>query len=218
MKIQCIIQFVKVMKKKNNFLIVGIFIIIIGIIIGIIPIFIKQNKTKAENKKIDDYIESTSIINTSQSELKSNTNIDTSNINKEEYLLVIEIPKINLRRGVYSLNSKLNSIKYNVQLMKESTMPNLNKSNLVLAAHNGNSKISFFDKLYKLKKDDEVYIYYNGVKYIYKLDKVYDVKKDGDVEVYRDYDKKTLTLITCKRNTKDMQSLFILYLDKSEDY
>lgn len=205
-------------KKKNNFLIVGIFIIIIGIIIGIIPIFIKQNKTKAENKKIDDYIESTSIINTSQSELKINTNIDTSNINKEEYLLVIEIPKINLRRGVYSLNSKLNSIKYNVQLMKESTMPNLNKSNLVLAAHNGNSKISFFDKLYKLKKDDEVYIYYNGVKYIYKLDKVYDVKKDGDVEVYRDYDKETLTLITCKRNTKDMQSLFILYLDKSEDY
>lgn len=205
--------------KKTKLLIFGIIVIIVGIMIGIIPTFLNSNKSNKEIKKIEDYIEKTSIIDESIEKENITEQENKANVNNEEnYLLILEIPKIGLKRGVYSFDSKLNTIEKNVQIMKESSLPNVERGNLVLEAHNGTASISYFRELYKLKKGDSANIYFNGVKYTYILSDIYDVSKDGTVEVNRDINKNTLTLITCKKNTKDRQLVIILYLDSKEEY
>ena len=107
---------------------------------------------------------------------------------------------------------------YNIQIIDKSTMPNVVNGNLVLASHNGASYISFFRNLDKLNINDKIYVYYGGYKYIYSLSKTYDTPKDGNIEVYRDNSKTTITLITCKKNSKDTQVVYIGYLDSKELY
>lgn len=192
------------LKRKTKLIIFGLIIIIIGIIVGIIPLFLKEIKVEKENTKVKEYINNTS----------NKINISPKN----DMLLVLEIPKINLKRVVYNQDSELNTIKKNIEIMKESSLPNIDNGNVILEGHNGDSSISYFNKLDKLSKFDLAYIYYQGTKYIYSIDKIYDVEKDGDVEVVRDKDKNTLTLITCKSNTQDKQLVLIFYLKEKEDY
>ena len=205
--------------KKTKFQLLGITVVIIGIMIGIIPTFLNSNKSNKEIKKMEDYIEKTSIIDESIEKENITEQENKANVNNDEnYLLILEIPKIGLKRGVYSFDSKLNTIEKNVQIMKESSLPNVERGNIVLEAHNGTASISYFRELYKLKKGDSANIYFNGVKYTYILSDIYDVSKDGTVEVNRDINKNTLTLITCKKNTKDRQLVIILYLSSKEKY
>ena len=197
-------------KRKTKLLIFGIIVIIVGIIVGIIPFFKQAEKEKKENTKIEDYISETSYID--------NTNkVDIDN-KEETYLLVLEIEKIGLRKGVYSKESKQNTIEKNVAIMKESSLPNEENGNVVLEAHNGTANISFFNQLHLLEIGDEASIYFEGTKYTYLIENIYDVEKDGSVEVSRDLNKNTLTLITCKKNTEDKQLVIILYLSNKEKY
>ena len=197
-------------KRKTKKLIFGVTLVLIGITIGIIPIFYKENTEKKENTKINDYIKDTS---------KVEKIIENDEKNSEpELLLILEIPKINLKKGVYPLHSSENTIEKNVAIMKESALPTDLNGNVVLEAHNGTAVISYFNQLHKLNIDDQAYIYYQGIKYTYIVSKIYDVKKDGDVEVNRSADKNTLTLITCKKNTNDRQLVVILYLSNKEEY
>lgn len=205
--------------KKTKFQLLGITVVIIGIMIVIIPIFLNINKTNKENSKVEDYIEKTAIINEPIKKENNTEQENKINVNNDEnYLLILEIPKISLKRGVYSFDSKLNTIEKNVQIMKESILPNVECGNLVLEAHNGTASLSYFKELYKLKNGDIANIYFNGTKYTYMVSDIYDVSKDGIVEVYRDENKTTLTLITCKRNTNDRQLVIVFYLEKKENY
>lgn len=192
------------LKRKTKLIIFGLIIIIIGIIVGIIPLFLKEINFEKENTKVKEYI--------------NNTSNKVNDSPKNDMLLVLELPKINLKRVVYNLDSELNTIKKNIEIMKESSLPNIDNGNVILEGHNGDSSISYFNKLDKLSKFDLAYIYYQGTKYIYSVDKIYDVEKDGDVEVVRDKNKNTLTLITCKSNTQDKQLVLIFYLKEKEDY
>ena len=192
------------LKRKTKLIIFGLIIIIIGIIVGIIPLFLKEINLEKENTKVKEYINNTS----------NKINVSPKN----DILLVLEIPKINLKRVVYNLDSELNTIKKNIEIMKESSLPNIDNGNVILEGHNGDSSISYFNKLDKLSEFDLAYIYYQGTKYIYSIDKIYDVEKDGDVEVVRDKDKNTLTLITCKSNTQDKQLVLIFYLKEKQKY
>ena len=88
-------------------------------------------------------------------------------------------------------------------------MPDVKKGNLILAAHRGNSSVSFFDKLYKLDIGDTASVTYNDKVYTYKLVNTYLEEKDGTIAIYRDETKNTLTLITCTRNDKKTQTVFI---------
>lgn len=199
-------------KRKTKILIFGIVVVIMGIMIGIIPIFQQEDKEKKENAKVNNYIEETSKIGNHNIVNKDNNN------NEESYLLILEIPIINLKRGVYQLNSPLNTIEKNVAIMSESSLPSDENGNVVLEAHNGTASISYFNQLHKVEKNDQAYIYYQGIKYIYTVDDIYDVEKDGYVEVNRDISRNTLTLITCKRNTEDRQLVIVLYLSSKEEY
>lgn len=132
---------------------------------------------------------------------------------KDSYIGYLEIPKIKVKRGFLSVNSKYNSVKYNVMLIKGSDMPDVKNGNLILAAHRGNSSVSFFENLYKLNNGDTAKITYNGKVYTYKLVDDYLVPKTGNITISRNADATTLTLITCTRYGNDTQTVFVFELD-----
>ncbi len=123
---------------------------------------------------------------------------------EETYLARIIISKIGLNRPLYSLNSKLNTVDKNIEILKNSDMPDVINGNFILAAHNGYSLISYFHNLHKLQIGDEVNINYNDKKYTYRVSKIYDVIKTGKVAVKRDKNKTTITMITCKDDDKQL--------------
>ena len=132
------------------------------------------------------------------------------NVRSDNYLGIIEIPKINLQKRLYDINSYQNDVNKNIEILDSSDMPNVLGGNLILAAHNGNTSVGYFRNLHKLKLGDEVNISYNDVNYTYEITKIYDVLKTGKVNIKRDKSKTTITLITCLGN--DRQLVVIGYL------
>lgn len=134
------------------------------------------------------------------------------------YIGVLEIPKINIKRGFLNIKDKGNNVNKNLQVIKGSDMPNVKNGNLIIAAHSGNSYISYFKNLHKLSNDDVAYVYFNNIKYTYKVAGKYDAEKNGKVTIHRDNKKNTLTLITCSQTDKTKQIVYILELESEENY
>ena len=133
-------------------------------------------------------------------------------INYDKYYGVLEIPRISLKRGFYNLDSKYNNIEYNVAMVEGSTMPDVVNGNLILMAHSGTAYIAYFEYLYMLNIGDYAYVTYNGVKYKYRFVNSYQVEKNGNGEIIRNYDKTTLTLITCTNDNDSSQTVYIAEL------
>lgn len=95
----------------------------------------------------------------------------------------------------------MNNVNKNIQILKESSYPDVAKGNFILAGHSGNARVSYFRKLDKLNRDDEVSIFYGGSEYKYKVVNIYDIEKTGTANIVRNAEKTTLTLITCRHNT-----------------
>lgn len=207
-------------KRKENkvFLVIGIILILLSICVCAFDIYKNSKKELQEVKLVEDFFEE---------EVVSNEVEEVSNTQKEKtetssptynYIAILEIPSINLKRGIVDHNSWTNNVRYNIQIIEHSQMPDVENSNLILAGHNGTSNVSFFKDLYKLKEDSLIYLYYDGYKYIYKLNNFYDTDKDGKVEIIRNRYKNTITLITCKKGTKDKQVVYIGYLVDKVEY
>ena len=81
---------------------------------------------------------------------------------KDNYIGILEIPKIKLQKGFYDINNKKNNVNKNIQVLKNSTMPSENNSVLAIASHSGNGKKAFFKNLYKLEINDQINIYYQN--------------------------------------------------------
>lgn len=128
----------------------------------------------------------------------------------DDILGKVNIPKIGISNNLYKLNSPLNTVEKNIEVLKSSNMPDVKGGNFILASHNGLSTIAYFHNLNKLEVGDDVYISYNGVDYRYYIDHIYDVMKTGKVEIKRDKSKSTITMITCKG--EDKQLVVIGYL------
>jgi len=131
---------------------------------------------------------------------------------------VLEIPSVLLKTGLVDFKSFRNDVDKGIQIIEGSQFPDVDKGNLILAAHSGTSNISYFKNLYKLKTGAKVYIYYSGIKYEYILDNIYNVKKTGKVKIQRNSNKSTLTLITCTKNNDTEQTIYINYLNSKEKY
>ena len=131
---------------------------------------------------------------------------------RNNYIGKLTIDKIGVDRGFYNINSKYNSINYGIQVHKSSDMPDKDKGNLILLSHSGNSSICIFKKLYKLALDDLVKVTYKNKVYTYKIVNIYQVPKTGTVTIERDFSKTTLTLITCTKDNKGTQTIYICEL------
>lgn len=187
--------------KNNIIFILGLLIVIICIIIIFFSIVKKQKLVAKENKGIEMFFEKQIVNDNELDELEVDDN-NSKNISQNfEYIAVLEIPKINLKRGLVDIDSIYNSIDYNIQILKESTMPNIDNSNLILVAHSGNSNVSFFKNLDKLEILDNVYLYYNNTVYQYEIYDKYEIEKIGSVKINKNINSKTITMITCLDNT-----------------
>lgn len=133
-------------------------------------------------------------------------------IDYSKYLGVLEIPRIGLKRGFYDTDSKYNNIQYNVAVVGGSQLPDIDKGNLILTAHSGDAYISYFAYLWMLGVGDHAYVTYNGRKYDYQIVNIYNIKKTGVAVIRRNLDKTTLTLITCTKDDKFSQTVYILEL------
>ena len=212
------------MQKKNKNIKsqlskVGFFFLIVGILVFIstplrklkgevfeeMRLAIFQQNINEENTTIND-------INTDNLQVTVESNKEAEENDKKtnySYIGELSIPKIKLKRGFVSKNSKYNNIQYNIAIAKEASYPDKERGNFILMAHSGNAYISFFDKLYRLEIGDEATVSYKAKKYKYKLTKVYNQPKTGQVAIYRDPTKKTLTLITCTHNDDYNQTIYI---------
>lgn len=92
------------------------------------------------------------------------------------------------------------------KLLNPLVLPDKENSYVFIAGHNGNSKISYFKNLYKIKLKDEVIITLNGKEYFYEIVDIYDIIKNGKALIKNDY-KNIVVLITCKGYNK--QTIFI---------
>lgn len=193
-------------EKRNKLIIIGILLLLIGVVFVATSFLCNYHNNQKEEKDINDFIGNSSINNNDLIITEEEAKVEVTPI---QYSMVIEIPKINLKKGLYDINSKYNHVDYNIQIIKESDMPNIENGNLILAGHNGNSNVSYFDNLNTLSNGDSVFIFYEGKKYTYKIFDNYEVDKNGKVSIHGYSKKTTLTLISCKKNTKDKQIIYI---------
>lgn len=204
-----------IIKRKNKLSVIkllGIFLIIIPISFLLFKKISYVNNINETNQEISKYLEETSINNETE-EIKEDNHPESL-----KYIAVLEIPDINLKKGILDINDKYNDVAYNIAILSQSKMPNIINSNLILASHNGNSSVSYFKDLNKLNPNSLIYIYYQGTKYTYKLNNTYEIIKNGEANIIRDRTVNTLTLITCKDNSDTEQVIYIAYLISKETY
>ena len=137
---------------------------------------------------------------------------EDNNYTYEEYLGILDIPKINLYKGFYSKTSSLNNVQFNLFVLKESDYPDVVNGNLIIAGHSGNYNNSYFANLYMLDLEDTITVHYQGKDYTYKITKIYNEEKTGTVRILRNRNKTSLTLITCTKDDNYHQTIYIAEL------
>lgn len=183
--------------KEKAVVVLSIILILLGITYFVIKIYSYYDDYQNNKNSIEAYI---------------NKEIEVIKEEKYQYSSVLEVPSVNIKRGVLDINNQYNDAKYNIELIRE------NESNIVLAAHNGNKPNSYFGKLKNIELGDEIKYYKDGVMYTYIYSESYDIKKNGYADIYRNRDKKSIILITCKDNTDDAQTVYIGYLKEESTY
>lgn len=137
---------------------------------------------------------------------------EDNNYTYEEYLGILDIPKINFYKGFYSKTSSLNNVQFNLFVLKESDYPDVVNGNLIIAGHSGNYNNSYFANLYMLDLEDTITVHYQGKDYTYKITKIYNEEKTGTVRILRNRNKTSLTLITCTKDDNYHQTIYIAEL------
>jgi LPXTG-site transpeptidase (sortase) family protein len=193
------------------------------LVIGITIYVIVNNYLPSINEDIliDEYIEETSIdktTNTSKTTKKRIINTTKKTTSKSEYLMILEIPKINLKKGIYYKDNKNNNVDHNIAILPSSSMPDEDKGSVILASHNGNTRVSYFKYLENLSNNDFVYLYYKGKKYQYSIYKSEIVDKVGTIKIKKDSSISNIVLISCKNGTKDKQIVYLGKLISIKDY
>ena len=208
------------MKKlaTKQYVLLGTLLVILGIFL-IFSDYFALKKYKAyetinlEQSSIPTYIETeTSQPEESETETEEENNapIKEENQNANYYIGTLSIPKINLEKGFADIDSTYNHVDQNIQILKYSNYPNEKKGNFIIAGHSGTGWNSFFKDLYKLEIGDVAYVKFKNNTYEYKIVDIYYQEKTGKIRIYRDYNKTTMTLITCTKNDRTKQTVYIL--------
>ena len=131
--------------KNSTVALIGVIIIFTGVFIGLYEYFIeRKNKVYSEmNIQLFESEYPENIENNNEPIIEQpNNNIEQPEENKNQtqnneysFLGVLEIPKINLKRGFLDINSKYNNVDYNITIINGSTYPDEVNNNLILAAN-----------------------------------------------------------------------------------
>lgn len=189
-------------KRKRNkswLIIIGSLIFLIGLVFVSYDYLSNKNADKQDEELLEEFysnveenIESTEIPQEKE-EVKEQVKIN--------YIAVLKIPKINLERGLVDPNSYLNNVKYNLQWIDGTSMPDEENGNVIIAGHSGSARISYFRKLDKLVIGDDIFLVYKNTEYKYKVVDIYDIEKTGKAEIIKNKNTTTITLITCRHRT-----------------
>ncbi len=195
-------------KEKNNnkkwLIITGFLLFFIGVSLLAFNVYQKINLDTEEKNAIKNfYIEEDNNKKDDSIEEPQEEKKEVKSNNKINYIALLKIPKINLERGLVDRNSYLNNINYNVEILKDSSSPDEKNGNVILAAHSGNARVSYFRKLDKLTVNDEIIIIYNGKTYTYTVVNIYDIEKNGAAKIIRNKNASSITLVTCRHNTNN---------------
>lgn len=128
-----------------------------------------------------------------------NNDIKISKVIDNEYLGYLYIPKINLKKNLFKVNSKKNNIEYNVEVLKESIFPNEDNSIIFLAAHSGNGNNAYFSDLKLLTNGDIIILSYNNTIYKYVVINKKEIIKNGYITGNRNNNDEII-LTTCSDN------------------
>lgn len=206
-------------KNKSHLIFVGSFLILVGISLIGGKCLYNYLSYKEEQNLIDDYI------NTPIEEIQVDETVEEQPTEKEEqkevsynYIAVLEIPKINLKKGLVAIDDKDNNVNKNIEILQNSNMPDVENGLLALAGHSGNAKVSYFNKLNKLKKDDLVYVYYNHIKYVYQVTSTEKQTKQGFINIEKNKNHTELLLTTCDPSDKTKQVVVMSKLIDKENY
>ena len=207
-------------EKRNRFilLILSIIFILSGTFLIGIKIVKPIIKEQEEDKALEEFYKNEIIIDNEIDKVDKTSSVEEKqekSKSKLEYVAVLKIPKIKLEKGIVGKNSKYNSVDYGIEVLDNSDTPDVEKGNIILCAHAGNSKVSYFRELDLLKVGDVVMLIYKGKTYQYEIVDIYSIKKTGTAPIRRDRDKSTITLITCIHNT-DRQIVLIGNLQSFE--
>ena len=127
-----------------------------------------------------------------------------------QYIGYLDIPAIKLSKGFLDKSSPYNNVDKNILVLKESDYPDVENGNLIIAGHSGTGPKAFFKYLYKLKVGDVAKVTYNKHIYTYKITSIEEQPKTGTITINRDYNKRTLTLITCTFQNDTAQTIYLL--------
>lgn len=207
-------------EKRNRFilLILSIIFILSGTFLIGIKIVKPIIKEQEEDKALEEFYKNEIIIDNEIDKVDKTSSAEEKqekSKSKLEYVAVLKIPKIKLEKGIVGKNSKYNSVDYGIEVLDSSDTLDVEKGNIILCAHAGNSKVSYFRELDLLKVGDVVMLIYKGKTYQYEIVDIYSIKKTGTAPIRRDRDKSTITLITCIHNT-DRQIVLIGNLQSFE--
>ena len=208
-------------KDKRNSQVTTACISAILLIIG--SFFLSYNYIQSKKIVAYDYMSNVfyngeEIINITEEEQGNQPIIEEEEEGKvtNEYIGYLTIPKINLTKGFLDKRSTENDVDKNILVVNGSNYPNVERGNFIIAGHSGTGWNSFFDDLYKLNIDDIAEVTYKNKKYTYKIVNIYKQPKVGNIAIYRDYNKTTLTLITCTNFDSTTQTIYIAELIKTE--
>lgn len=187
-------------ENKSWSLLIGSFIFLCGTSLLLYDYYSNKKIDKIEQNAIENYYEEETILepiidSTEEPQKKEEVK---ENIN---YIAILKIPKIRLERGLVDPNSYLNNVKYNLQWIEGTSMPDQENGNVIIAGHSGSSRVSYFKKLDQLVIGDLVSLDYKNKIYNYKIVDIYDIEKTGTAEIIKNQNTTTLTLITCRHNT-----------------
>ncbi len=208
-------------KEKTNkryllIILIGIFFFLLGTSFLIFNYYKQEKQDNIEQEKIEKFFEIEEQEEV-QEEIKDDEETSNNTVQEENYIGILEIPKINLKKGLVDKNSPSNNVDKNIYILKETTLPDDRiNSHVILASHSGNSYISYFKNLKKLGMKDKVNFYYKNVKYIYEISNKYEIDKTGTTEL-KITNKSDITLITCISGT-NKQVVYVANLIDKVDY
>lgn len=183
--------------KRKSLIVLGSFLIILSFSILFLKYFNLYKTDEKEQKSLEEFY-----IKEEQIKIdKDDNKVEQTKSSNYDYIAVLRISKINLKKGLVSKNSKYNNIEYNVTIHELSSRPDEINGNVILMAHSGTAYISYFNNLKYLNINDHIYLDYNNKTYNYKITNIYDVEKTGSLNIKRNNNKSTITLITCRDNS-----------------
>ena len=185
-------------KNKSWLYIIGSLIFLCGAGLIFYDYYSEQKINMQEHEAIEEFYEEERITDSIEEPQKIEEVEEQTKVN---YIAILKIPKIKLERGLVEPSSYLNNVKYNLQWIEGSSMPDQVNGNVIIAGHSGSARVSYFRKLDQLVIGDSVSIDYKNKTYNYKVVDIYDIEKTGTAEIIKNKNTTTLTLITCRHNT-----------------